>query len=249
MHIIEEQEFCDKAYSAFTRVFNLKIDKSYCFSEFISSRIIVHDTSSDCIDDAVPMRTIITAGRTVGDKGCYFHLPYPNLREPDYYYSPFDELEEAYYFNYDDYPDKKARKQIAKKISDWAYRYPIFGGTTSTMIYSESSQWGIRTDLCSSWGILGGTNNFISKIKQELPAIEQQVFTFLFEFYVACRSNNTNFCTQIEGEIKSDLVHVYGLNRANKIINMTPKKLLERSGKNLSDFVHPDFISEYAILE
>jgi hypothetical protein len=248
MHIVEEQEFCEKAYPSFTNIFNLTVDKRHHFSEFISSRIIVYDTFSDSIDDAVPMKIIITAAKAVGDKGCYFYLPYPNLLEPDFYYVPLDELEEAYYFNYDDYPDKKIREEIAKKIAEWTYRYPIFGGRGCTIIYSENGQWGIKTSMCSSWGLLGGTNDFVSKLKRDFSDIERQIFSFLFAFHVACESDGTNFYTQIEGIIKSDLEHVYGMEQASKIIVMTPKELLERSGRDILDFINPDFINKYTEL-
>jgi hypothetical protein len=96
---------------------------------------------------------------------------------------------------------------------------------------------------------VGGSNAFIFGLKQRLPDLEKQVFSFLFDFYVDCKSVNTRYLEQmISAGIRSDLEHIYGVQRTIEIIAMTPKELLINSGKNIVDFIHPDFISEYAQL-
>jgi hypothetical protein len=228
MHIVEEQEFCEKAYPAFASVFDLATDERYHFSELISSRIIAYNTFSDSIDDAVPMRIIINAARAIKEKGCYFHLPCPNPQEPGFYYVLLDELEEAYYFNRDNYPNKNDREKVQKRNAELACRYPIFGRRGCTVIYSENGKWGTITSMCSSWGLLGGTNDFISKIKQDFPAVEQQIFSFLLAFHDECESDGTDFYEQIKGSIRSDLKHMYGLDIANYLIGMTREELFKR---------------------
>lgn len=238
MHIVEEKEFCEKAYPFLDKVFTITVDQRYHFSKSISSRIIVYDTFSDSIDDAVPMKIIIAAARAVGDKGCYFHLPYPSIREPDFYYVPFNELEEAYYSNINN--NDCLSKENSKKIAEWAYRYPIFGGRGCTIIYSENAQWGIKTSMCSSWGLVGGIDAFVSGLKQGLPDLEKQVFSFLFDFYVDCYFDKTNYLEQmISAGIRTDLEHVYGIQKTEEMLKMTVEELFENSaikGK-ISDYI------------
>jgi hypothetical protein len=246
MHIVEEQEFCEKAYPAFSQVFYSNVDGDYHFAESILSRVILDETFAGSINDAIPMKIIIAAAREIGDDGCYFHLPYPNPREPDFYYVPFDELLEVYEFL-----DHKSvlyqNKKIRKKVEEWLYRFPI-AGSGSTVMYSKSGQWGIATQRCCNWGILGGTVDFTNELKRYLPMLDRQIFSFLFAFYVECNSVNSDYSTQMEATIGSDLVHIYGIEQASKIIKMTPKELLERSGRDILDFVNPDFINKYTEL-
>ena len=181
MHIVEEKEFCDKVCPILDKVFDLKNSLSYYFSDYICSHLIVFDTSSASINDAIPMQTIINAARKVGDDACFFSIIHPNIHEPDFYYVPLDDLE-LYYNWSNNNLDKKTSKHLNEKLSEWGYRYPLNGDNGSVIIFSASGKWGVITRYCEKLGLIGGIDNFIHNLKQEFPQVEKQVFSFLFDF-------------------------------------------------------------------
>lgn len=239
MHIIEEQEFCDKVYPILAKVFDCKVPFSYYFSNSIRSRLVTFDTSSASIDDAIPMQIIINAARKVGDDACFFSIICPNIHEPDFYHVPLDDLE-LYYDWGNGNLDKKTSKEMKAKLSEWNYRYPLDGDAGSVVIFSESGKWGTITKYCEKWGLVGGTDDFIHNLKQEFPQVEKQVFSFLFDFYVACHFDKTNYLQQvISAGIKDDLDHVYGIEKVEEMLSMTVGQLFERSGMEgeISEFI------------
>jgi hypothetical protein len=239
MHIIEEQEFCEKVYPILTKVFDCKVPFSYYFSSSIQSRLLAFDTSSASINDAIPMQVIIDAARKIGDDACFFSIICPNLREPDFYHVPLADLE-LYYNWFNNNLDKKTSKELNKKLSEWGSRYPLNGDGGSVMIFSESSKWGTITKYCEKWGLVGGIDDFIYNLKQEFPQVETQVFSFLFDFYVACHFDKTNYLEQIiSAGIKDDLDHVYGIDKVEEMLAMTVGQLFERSGMEgeISEFI------------
>jgi hypothetical protein len=240
MHIVEEKEFCEKVYPILAEVFDLKNPCLYYFSDSIYSRLIAFDTSSASINDAIPMQIIINAARKVGDGACFFSIICPSIREPDFYHVPLEDLE-LYYNWFNNNLDKKTSKELNEKLSEWGYRYPINGDGGSVIIFSESGTWGTITKYCEKWGLVGGTDNFIYNLKQEFPQVEKQVFSFLFNFYVDCYFDRTNYLEQMASAgIKDDLEHVYGIEKVKKMLTMTVDQLFERSGieGEISEFIN-----------
>lgn len=237
MHIVEEKEFCEKVDAIFTEIFYR--DPDYAFTDAISSKIIVFDTSSADISDAIPMQLIINSARHCGDSTCYFNIINPQLREPDFYHVPLDDLELFYKWCNDEL-DRKTTKEKNTIFSEWNYRYPLRGDGGSVRIFSENGTWGIITNYCCKWGFVGGTDTFISELKRGLPDLERQVFSFLFNFYVDCHFDKTNYLEEmISAGIRIDLEHVYGIEATKKMLAMTVEELFENSQMKgeMSDYI------------
>jgi hypothetical protein len=237
MHVVEEQEFCEKVDPIFAKVFHR--DSHYLFTDAMSSRLIVFDTSNANIDDAIPMQVIIDSARSCGDSACYFHILAPQLREPDFYHVPLDDLELFYKWMNNEL-DRKTVKENSEKFSEWQYRYPLHGDGGSTIVFSETGKWGIITRYCYKWGLVGGSNAFIFGLKQRLPDLEKQVFSFLFDFYVDCHFDKTNYLEEmISAGMKTDLEHVYGIEKTEEMLKMTVEDLFRNSEINgkMSDYI------------
>jgi hypothetical protein len=237
MHIVEEKEFCEKVDPIFTEIFYC--DPDYIFTDAIPSKIIVFDTSSADISDAIPMQLIIDSARHCGDSVCYFKIINPQLREPDFYHVPLDDLELFYKWCNDEL-DLKTTKQKSAIFSEWNYRYPLRGDGGSVIIFSEAGTWGIITNYCCKWGFVGGIDTFVSDLKRGLPDLEKQVFSFLFNFYVDCHFDKTNYLEQmISAGIRTDLEHVYGIETTKKMLAMTVEELFKNSQikGEMSDYI------------
>lgn len=214
MHIVEEEEFCEKAYTAYSKVLYGSDVNDLFLSEQMTSRTFIYPVYSS-INDAIPISFIIAAAKTIGDNGCYFYRFWTNHGEPDYYYYSFDDLLEYY-------DDSKIKSR------DYVY-YPI--NQLPVAMYSETGKWGTIIHLASRWALLGGSDIFINQIRQCFPKIDKQVFSLLYSFFVECTSDGSDYYTQINCSIKSDLIYVYGETEANRIIKMSPQELLENSGE------------------
>ena len=216
MHIVEEQEFCEKAEPAYSKVFDGNDVIGISLTKKMTSRSFIYPVSSS-INDAIPINFIIAAAREIGDNGCYFYRFWTNHGEPDYYYASFDDLLEYY-----DTSKIKSRNYIY---------YPI--NQLPVAMYSETGQWGTIINLASRWGMLGGSEIFVNQIRQCFPKLDKRVFSFLYSFYVECNADGSDYYTQVSYSIKSDLIYVYGETEANRIIKMSPQELLENSGEDL----------------
>jgi hypothetical protein len=238
MHIVEEKEFCEKVDPIFTEVF-YRDQGCYIFTDATLYKIIVFDTSRADISDAIPMQLIIDSARHCGDSICYFKIISPQLREPDFYHVPLDDLE-LFYKWFNDELDRKTTKEKNEIFSEWNYRYPLRGDAGSVIIFSETGTWGIITHYCCKWGFIGGTNTFVSGLKRGLPDLEKQVFSFLFDFYVDCHFDKTNYLEQIIlAGIRTDLEHVYGTETTKKMLAMKVEELFESSQMKgeISDYI------------
>lgn len=213
MHIVEEEEFYEKAYPSFKKVFNYDTDENYgFFSEIMISRTIIYPSYLG-IDKAIPIDLIVKSAKEIGDNGCYYYRPRNFPYERDFYYSSFDDLLKYYdtntleHLNYTDYPIQMP----------------------SISMYSENGQWGITAYQCCEWGLLGGTSKFTKQLREYFPMLEKRVFSFLYALNMACIYDGTDYLTQVDGFIKSHLKHIYGDVFTSKILAMSPQELLDKS--------------------
>ncbi|MEL4896598.1 hypothetical protein [Crocosphaera sp. Alani8] len=197
MYIVDEAEYLTKADPALSRIFINDNPVNCSFSPEIKERRIIYRYNFEITSPLLD--AVIVAASNLGDTGCYFALAGERTghESVSYVYLDFSDFFSLY--------GNEEHKDY-EKISHFF--------SVENFVYSPQGLWGVLFSH-ESFGLIGGSPEFIETIEKLIPDINQQVYECVRYFY-DFKSRHPKLAT-IEW-LPELLHHVYGKERAKKIL-------------------------------
>ena len=203
MYSLSDTEFTAKVEPTLKKVFCSFNPFGKPFSSNITNRKIIYPLYN--YPEKLFLEILIQAGANEGDTGCYLKVFWESKGHPSNCYIPFSELIEGF-----------ASPSMGKGIEE-RLNMCIF---SDYVLFSERGKWGLIVSD-THHGLLGGSCPFIQLFEEILPDFDNQVYDFL----------------EVMQDLKSDgsyqkldwfspmLVHVYGEDEANKMLEKMEQRL------------------------
>ncbi|EAZ92768.1 hypothetical protein [Crocosphaera chwakensis] len=102
-----------------------------------------------------------------------------------------------------------------RPLTENEFKYEIFGSAfnAENVLYSPSGKWGLMTSH-EYYGLLGGTHEFMDKIRRIIPNLDEQVYGFL-KLWQQHKANNIGAKTDW---LSGLLTQIYDKETALKIL-------------------------------
>lgn len=186
MRVLTEADFQAELEPILRQVFSTDDPFGQPFTANIPARRIIHEYFYQI--ESPLLEAIVDAASSIGDSGFYFSTlwrPKDEVTEEAYHwYIPFEEI--STYVTGDD--EGLGRSLILENV-----------------LYSPQGKWGVMMSH-EHHGLLGGSQEFMEKVRQLVPNLDLQVFSFL---------KHWQYWKNEPGSIKADwmsglLTHIYG---------------------------------------
>jgi hypothetical protein len=169
------------------------------FSPNVAKRLIVYRCGNYIEPDLI--EGLIAAASDLGDTHCYLTNLFRDGKKPNDYYISLSELQEEYVSSSCNNVPIEERLDINLWIE--------------YVIYSSQGKWGLMVSH-EHHGMLGGSSEFINKIRQSVPNLDTQVGLFLQKFESISSMTGRKF-----DWLPKLLAHVYGQEKAEKLLKET----------------------------
>ena len=189
MQILTESQYQTEAKSLFNKVFNSDDAFERPFSLHIKKKVILYPCET-YLDKSL-LNGLISAASDLKDTGCYLKRSWQDEENPNYFYIPLSELIKAYEGTLVNNSLNKVKLDIDLWID-----YSIF---------STSGNWGLLV-FHERHGLLGGSSNFINKVKEFVPDLDDQVYFFIQKI----QSINQHIPNATLEWISELFTHIYG---------------------------------------
>ena len=213
MHILTEAEFHLEAEPFLRKIFVHDNPFKEPFSSQVIGRIIIYPCDGE--NDLLLIDALINAAVNLGDTGSYISLlptGYPSDQISHCYISLSEFLE--------GYAGTEEDRLIGSRLGINPY-------TSDSVIYSAQGKWGLMKSH-ESFGLLGGSPEFIEEIRGAVQDLDKQVYGF-FErlrlLLVDCDVNPPDITRN--KWLPTLLTHVYGSQVAEKLL-LEETQLIER---------------------
>jgi hypothetical protein len=204
MHPLTEPQFRQEAEPMLRKVFVNDNQFGQPFAPNVLGRIIIYPCNGYIESPLID--AIVATAQKFGDTGCYISLlptkyPYGHNN----CYVPLPEFLSFY--------AGTAEEDIQKRLSLDMDVYSL-----DLVIYSSSGKWGVMTSH-ERHGLLGGSKEFISEIRADVPNLDQQVYGFLerLRLLLVATGRNPPDVTVNKG-LSGLLAHVYGQQEGKRIL-------------------------------
>lgn len=196
MQILTDAQYQIEAEPILRKVFVNDDPFDNTFSLNITERLILYRCETYLEADLI--EGLVAAASDLGDTNCYLTNLFRDDEKPNDYYLPLSELHDEY---------------VGSSCND----VPTEEGLDLTcwieyVIYSAGGKWGLMVSH-EHHGMLGGSSEFINKVREFVPNLDEQVYLFLKKLKSISYSPGAKL-----DWISGLLTHVYKQEKAEKLL-------------------------------
>ncbi|MGK7954041.1 MAG: hypothetical protein AB4063_02045 [Crocosphaera sp.] len=198
MYILTELQYKKEAEPIFKHIFTDDYPYGKCVNSSIEESLIIFSRSSGDVETDL-LEGIIEAASKLKEKNCYLTNIFRYEETPNHYCLSLSELSEEYLRS----SSNISSNEVTLDIDDWI----------EYVIYSQRGTWGLMISH-ERHGILAGSSQFITIIRQFVSNLDDQVYLFLDK--IESLSFSPNATLEWVPEL---LYHIYNKEKAQEMLS------------------------------